>query len=162
MQIRFINTYEFWCYDKNGNLKWHEKTPNTVVNEGLDDVLDNYLKGSSYTAAFYVGLKGSGSISASDTMSSHAGWSEVTAYSESVRQALTLGSVSGQSVDNSSSNAQFSINASATIAGGFIATDDTKGGSSGTLFGAADFTSPRSMSDGDTLNVEITITAASA
>ena len=95
-------------------------------------------------------------------MSSHAGWSEVTAYSEGVRQTLTLGSVSGQSVDNSASNAQFSINASATIAGGFIATDDTKGGSSGTLFGAADFTSPRSMSDGDTLNIEITITAASA
>lgn len=160
--IGFKNVYKVECFDKHGNLKWFEETPNTVVNVGLDDVLDKYLKGSTYTAAFYVGLKGTGSIAAGDTMASHAGWSEITAYTESVRQTLTLGTVSSQSVDNSASKATFSINGTATVAGAFIVTDSTKGGTSGTLYGAADFSASRNVENGDTLNVTCTLTAASA
>lgn len=161
--LKFINKYRIECYDKYGNLKWFEEKKNTVVNVGLDDVLNKYLKGSSYTAAWYVGLKGSGTVAAADTMSSHAGWSEVTAYSESVRQTLTLGTVASQSVDNSASKAVFSINGTATVDGVFIASDSTKSGTSGILFGAVQFTGgARSVADGDTLNVTATFTAASA
>jgi hypothetical protein len=160
--VEFRNVYKVECFDSNGNLKWVEETPNTVVNAGLDDLLDKYLKGSTYTAAFYVWLKGTGSIAAGDTMASHAGWSEITAYSEGVRQTLTLGTVSSQSVDNSASKAAFSINGTATVAGAFVVTDSTKGGTSGTLYGVADFSASRNVESGDTLNVTCTLTAASA
>ena len=96
-------------------------------------------------------------------MSSHAGWTEVTAYSESVRQTLTLGTVSSQSVDNSASKAVYSINGTATVGGIFVTTDSTKSGTSGTLYGGGAFTGgDKSVGSGDTLNVTVTLTAASA
>lgn len=160
--IKTRNTYTVECRDAAGNLKWSETVLNTTVNAGLNDLLNKYFKGSSYTAAFYIGLKGAGSINASDTLASHAGWSEITAYSQSTRPALTLGSVASQSVDNSGSVGAFSINGSATVAGAFVATDSTKGGTTGTLYGVADFAASRSVASGDTINVTVTLTAASA
>lgn len=161
-KISFHNVYTFECYGKDGNLKWREETPNLVTNVGLNDVLDKYLKGSTYTAAFFVGLKGTGTPLAADTMSSHANWSEITAYSEGTREALTLGTVASQSVDNSASKASFSITGTATVAGAFVTTDSTKSGTTGTLYGVADFGASRSVENGDTLNVTVTLTAASA
>lgn len=160
--LTFRNRYEVECRDRDGNIKWTEDVTNLVVNAGLNDVLDKYFKGSGYTAGWFVGLKGAGTIAAGDTMASHAGWSEITAYSQANRPTLTLGSVASQSVDNSASKAEFSITGSATVAGAFLATNNTKGGTTGTLYGAADFASSRGVEDGDTLNVQITLTAASA
>lgn len=163
--ISLENHYLIECLDKHGELKWVEEIHNLITNVGLDDVLTNYLKGSGYTAAFYVGLTdGTPTVAAGDTMSSHAGWTEVTAYSEATREALTLGSVSSQSVDNSASKASYSINSnSTTIGGAFIVTDSTKGGSTGVLYGVGAFSGgDKSTDDGDTLNVTVTCTAASA
>lgn len=159
--IGFYNVYEFECYDKDGNLKWTEKVKNTVVNVGLDDVLNKYLKGSAYTAAFYVGLKNTGTIAAADTMTSHAGWTENVTYSNATRPALTLGTVASQSVDNSASKAVFNINGTTTIYGAFVTTDSTKSGTGGILFGAVDFGASRSVISGDTLNVTCTFTTSS-
>ncbi len=104
---------------------------------------------------------GGGSLdpTAGDTLASHGGWAEITDYTGD-RKALTLGSVSGQSVNNSGSPASFAIDDTATVAGGFICTVDT--GTSGVLYGAADFGSPRAVENGDTLNVTCTLTAAAA
>lgn len=149
------------CFDKDGNLKWEAKSPNLVVNVGLQDMNTKYFKGSGYTAAWYIGLYGSGATNdpaASDTMSSHAGWTEVTAYSQSTRPAATFGTATTADpsvIDNSGSVAVFSINGTTTVGGAFLTSDNTKGGTSGTLFSAADFQSPgdRSVVNGDTLNV---------
>ena len=107
---------------------------------------------------------GTPTIAAGDTMASHVGWAEVVAYSEGTRPALTLGTVASQSVDNSASKASFSINAnSTTIGGAAVTTNGTKSGTTGTLYGAAAFTGgDKSTDSGDSLNVTITLTAASA
>lgn len=149
------------CFDKDGNLKWEAKSHNLVVNVGLQDMNDKYFSGSSYTAAWYIGLYGaadSNTPAASDTMSSHAGWTEVTAYSESTRQACSFGSATAADpsvISNSASVAVFSINGTTTVGGAFLTSDSTKSGTSGILFSAADFASPgdRSVVSGDTLNV---------
>ncbi len=158
------NHYIIECFDKDGALKWIEEIYNLITNVGLDDVLNQYLKGSAYTAAFYVGLTdGTPTTAAGDTMSSHAGWTEITDYSESVRQTLTLGTVASQSVDNSASKASYSINGTATVGGAFIVTNSTKSGTTGTLYGVGAFTGgDKSVSSGDTLNVTVTCTSASA
>ena len=156
------NIWEVVCYDSNGAEKWREENKNLVTTVGLNDVLTKYLKGSSYTATWYVGLAGAGTKAAADTMSSHAGWAVVAAYSESVRQTLTLGTASAGSIDNSASKAAFSINGTATVAGAFITDSSTKSGTSGTLYGVVDFSSSRSVISGDTLTVTVTLTAASA
>ncbi len=143
-------------------VKWVEEFDNLVVDAGLNDSLDKHLKGSSYTAAWYVGLTGSSPTpAAGDTMSSHAGWTEDQNYSNATRPTLTLGTVSGKSVDNSASKASFSINAGTTIGGAFVVSNSTKGGTTGVLYGVGAFTGGnRAVQNGDTLNVTVTCTAS--
>ena len=149
---------------RNGVLLWVEEIANLVVDVGLNDSIDKYFKGSSYTAAHYVGLTGTTPTFASgNTMSSHAGWTEVTAYGEGTRQALTLGSVSGGSANNSASKAQFTIDTDSTVIGGaFVTTNNTKGGTTGTLYGGGAFSADRTLMDGDVLSVTVTVTAEAA
>lgn len=158
------------CRDAQGNLKWEAKKHNLVVNVGLQDMNAKYFLGSSYTATWYLGLYGaaaSNNPAASDTMSSHAGWTEETGYSQSTRPACSFGSATAADpsvITNSGSPATFSINATATIGGAFLTSDNTKGGTSGILFSAADFGSPgdRSVVSGDTLTVTYTFSLDAA
>jgi hypothetical protein len=160
--------YTMQCFDKDGNLKWEAECPNLVVNEGLQDMNNKYFLGSSYTATWYIGLYGSGasnSPAAGDTMSSHAGWTEVVPYSQATRPACTFATptTANPSVaTNAASPAVYSINATATVGGAFLVSNNTKGGSTGTLYSASDFTSPgdRSVVSGDTLNVTYTLSLA--
>ena len=157
--VQASTLYDVVCLDKDGNLKWRETVPNLVVNEGLDEILEQLFKGSSYTADWYVGLKGAGAVAAANTLASTGSWSEVTAYTGD-RKALTLGSVSSQSVDNTASKAEFAINGTATVAGAFVCAAAT--GTSAVLYGVADFSSSRGVEDGDTLQVSVTLTTAAA
>ena len=158
------------CHDKDGNLKWEAQKHNLVVNVGLQDMNAKYFLGSSYTATWYLGLYGaaaSNDPAATDTMSSHAGWTEVTGYSQSTRPACSFGSATAADpsvITNSGSPATYSINATATVGGAFLTSDNTKGGTSGILFSAADFGSPgdRSVVSGDTLTVTYTFSLDAA
>jgi hypothetical protein len=149
------------CFDSEGNLKWREDNENLVVNVGVQDMNTKYFSGSSYTALWYLGLYGAGSTNnpaASDTMASHAGWTEVTAYSQATRPQAVFGTATTANpsvISNSGSVAVFSINGSATVGGAFLTSNNTKGGTTGTLFSASDFQAPgdRSVVNGDTLNV---------
>ena len=160
--------YTMQCFDKDGNLKWEAECPNLVVNGGLQDMNNKYFLGSAYTATWYIGLYGSGasnSPAAGDTMSSHIGWTEAVPYSQATRPACTFATptTANPSVaTNSASPAVYSINATATVGGAFLVSDNTKGGSTGTLYSASDFTSPgdRSVVSGDTLNVTYTLSLA--
>lgn len=145
--------YDFVCLDKDGNEKWRDSIENLVTTAGKNDLIDKYFKGSSYTAAWYCGLKGTGSASASDTLASHGGWSEVNPYTGN-RPAISFGTTSGGS--NTASANSFSITGSATVAGAFIASANS--GTSGTLYSAGDFAVARSVVSGDTLNVTLTVT----
>ena len=157
--------YHVEAFDLSGRLKWQDSFYNLVVTAGLNDALDKHLKGSAYTAAWYVGITGTTpSFAAGDTMSSHAGWTEVTAYTEGTREVLTLGTVSGGSVDNSASKASFSINADTTVVGGaFVTSDDTMGGTTGVLYGGGALSAgDKSLDSGDTLNITVTLTATAS
>lgn len=157
--IKLRNIYTIECFGPDGVLKWREVVKNTTVTVGLNDILTQYFKGAAYTAAWNVGLKGTGTIAAGDTMASHAGWAEVTAYSGN-RPTLTLGTASGGSIDNSASKASYTMNGSYTVAGAFVCVGAT--GTSGILYGAADFAQARSGGTGDTMQVTVTLTAVTA
>ena len=142
---------------------WAAGFQNLVTTAGFNDSLDKHFKGSSYTAAWYVGLTASSpTFAAGDTSSSHGGWTELTAYSESVRQTLTLGTASGGSIDNSASKAAFTINAnSTTIGGAFLITVSTKSGTTGVLYGGGALSvGNKTLDNGDVLNVTLTLTAS--
>lgn len=144
--------YKVECLDRAGKLRWRVQFHNLVTTEGKNDLLDKYFKGSSYTATWYLGLKGTGSAAGADTLASHSGWSEVTPYSGN-RPAITFGTSSSGS--NTATAVSYSINATATVAGAFIASVNT--GTSGKLYSAGDFGASRSVISGDTLNVTVTV-----
>lgn len=160
--------YKIQCHDKDGNLKWEDSAPNLVVNEGLQDMNAKYFTGTTYTAAWYLGLYGSGatnSPAAGNTMASHSSWTEVTDYSQATRPACTFGTptTANPSVaTNSASPATFSINGTTTIGGAFVTSNNTKGGTTGILYSAADFSAPgdRAVVSGDTLSVTYTLSLA--
>jgi hypothetical protein len=151
--------YSVECHDAAGNLKWADTFHNLVVNEGLQDMNAQYFSGASYTAAWFLGLvtgPGSGTtFAAGDTLASHAGWTENTAYTGD-RKAMTFGTATTADpsvINNSGSPSVFSMNTNAqTIAGAFVCSVAT--GTSGVLFSAGDFTGGDKIVDsGDTLNI---------
>lgn len=165
VQVGARHDFVIECRGPGGRLKWVEYAENLIPNAGLNEMLDKFYKGSGYTAAFYVGLMdGTPTPAAGDTMASQAGWDELTAYSGSNRPTLVLGSVSGQSVDNSASKASFTIDTNSTVIGGaFLVTDATKGGTAGILISAAAFAAGNKQIDqNDVLNVTVTCTFASS
>lgn len=167
-QAAATGVYKIQCHDASGNLKWEAESKNLVVNVGLQDMNAKYFTGSSYTATWYLGLYGAGASNtpaASDTMSSHAGWTEVVPYSNATRPVCTFGTptTANPSVaTNSASPASFSINATATVGGAFLTSDNTKNGTTGILYSAADFGAPgdRSVASGDVLTVTYTLSLA--
>ena len=163
-QVKGGGVFAVECRDKDGNLKWTAESPNLVVNVGLKDMNDKYFSGATYTAAWFIGLYGAGSTNnpaAGDTAASHAGWTEVTAYSQATRPAATFAAATTADpsvITNSAAPATFSINGTTTVGGAFLISNNTKGGTTGILFSASDFTSPgdRAVVNGDTLNVTYT------
>jgi len=156
------------CFDKDGNLKWSTSEHNLVVNQGLQDMNTNYFKGSTYTAAFFLGLvtgPGSGTtFAAADTLASKA-WTEFTNYSGS-RKLVTFGTATTADpsvISNSASPSSFSISgAGGVVAGAFLST--VSSGTAGILFSESDFTAPgdRTVVSGDTLNVTYTFSLDAA
>ena len=157
--------WEVVCRGSDGEIKWTEEWDNLVTDAGLDHALDTELSGGTQVTTWYVGLTdGTPTAAAGDTMSSHAGWAEVVAYTEAARVTWADGGVSSQSVDNSASTATFSINANSTTVGGaFLTSVNTKSGTTGTLYAVGAFTAgDKSLDSGDTLDVTATFTAAAA
>jgi len=152
------------CHGADGQIKWSDSFHNLVVNQGLQDMNSKYFKGSGYTAAWFLGLvtgPGSGTtFAAGDTLASHAGWTENTAYTTSggagIRAAVTFGTATTADpsvLNNSASPSVFTMTSNAqTIAGAFLAS--VSSGTSGILFSAGDFTGGDKVVDsGDSLSV---------
>lgn len=146
-----------------GGLRWAESWENIVVNQGLNDLLDVTLSGATQDTTWFVGLiSATPTVAAADTLASHGGWTEVTAYDETNRVAWVDAGAASQSITNSASPAVFTISANSTDVGGaFLAGVNT--GTSGRLYAAGAFTAGnKSLDDNDTLTVTATFTAAAA
>ena len=153
--------FEVTCRDRVGDVKWIERMPNMVVNVGLQHILNVTFSGSTQSATWYVGLSGSSpTVASGDTVATHAGWDEFTAYDEATRQEW-VEVRTNQSMTNSGTKATFTVSTDSSIIGGaFLATDSTKGGSTGTLMCSAAFTGGnKSADDNDSIEVQYTFTA---
>lgn len=131
---------------------------NAATTEGLNYLLGAGFKGASATSTWYLGLiNGSGytAVAAADTMSSHAGWTENTAYSQSTRPTWSAGTVASASLPTSSASA-YTVNADGTVRGIFVTSNSTKSGTTGTLWATAVEASNRSVTNGQSLQVYYT------
>lgn len=143
---KVIGTYEF---------------PNDVTNEGKNLWLDIMFNTATQIAnnSWFIGLinnSGFSALAAADTMASHAGWAEFTAYSQSTRVAWGSGAASSQSVVNGTA-AVFDISGSGTVYGIFLTSVSTKGGTTGKLWATAAFGAPVPVVNADQLKVTYTV-----
>ena len=167
-EAKATGLFEIKCHDKDGNLKWEAQSKNLVVNVGLQYMAGSALTSVTQITTWYLGLYGAGASNtpaAADTMSSHAGWTEVVAYINATRVATTFVTATAANpsvVTNTASPATFNINGTTTVGGAFLTSGSAKGGTAGTLFSAADFGSPgdRSVVSSDTLSVTYTFSLA--
>lgn len=146
------------CRDHQGNLKWTEDVRNTVVTAGKNFVGDTVFRGTSYTNALFMGLKGTGAVAAADTMASHAGWAEEGNYSGSNRKQLVFAAFAGGT--GTSTAYAYAMTSTYTAAGMFITTGTVINGTVGTLYSAGDFAVTRTGGTGDTINVTPTVVFA--
>jgi len=170
--------YHVVCRDKDGNVKWEEQLPNLVNAVGKQLMLDTLLKGSSYTVVGpFLGLISGASptFAASDTMTSHGGWTEFTNYTvggSAVRGTAVFASATstGTTPSNVTTSAAAAITYTITGAGGtvggcFLVTgsgaSSTQGNTSGTLYSAGAFTTAKITTAGDTVSVTYSTTATS-
>lgn len=145
---------------RDGEVLWREEFDNLVTTVGKNSLLDKFLDLGSAHSAIHMGLKGSGSAAAADTMASHAGWSEPSIVAARLVPAFSAASAGSKAT---SSAVSFSINSgtNTVVAGVFIVMSGTSavGNTTGTLYSAGDFTSTKTVSSGDTLNVTYTASA---
>jgi len=154
----------FHCqHVRNGEVIDEWEQPNLVVNEGLDKLLNVMFNGATQIGTWYLGLfEGNYTPTATVTASSIAAdATECTAYDEASRPEYNEAAASGQSITNSANRAAFTFNATKTIYGAFLISNNTKSGTTGTLFSAARFSSSKSVVSSDELLLTYTFTAAS-
>jgi hypothetical protein len=170
--------YHVECRDADGNLKWTDQFPNLVNAIGKQLMLDTLLKGSAYTVVGpYLGLIGTTSptFAASDTMTSHTGWTEFVNYTvggSAVRGTAVFASATstGTTPSNVTTSAAAAITYTITGAGGnvtgcFLVTgsgaSSTQSNTGGTLYSAGAFTTAKTTTAGDTVSVTYSTTATS-
>jgi len=171
--------YHVECRDKDGNLKWTDSFPNLVNAVGKELMLDTLLRtsGTYTTVGPYLGLISGGSptFAASDTMTSHSGWTEFTNYTvggSAVRGTATFSASSstGTTPSNVTTCAASAITYTITGGGGtvggcFLVTgsgaSSTQSNTSGTLYSAGAFSTAKVTTAGDTVSVTYSTTATS-
>ena len=154
--------YTAVCYDAAGNVKWSDEIENLVTTVGKNFTLDTTL-GNTAGGAVVMDLKGTGTAAVTDTQASHAGWLEVGLANAPTytgnRPTPSFSSASAGSKTTSSA-VSFSMTSTGTVAGCFIniGGSATKDSTTGTLFSAGDFSSSKSVVNGDTIAVSYTAT----
>ena len=131
--------------------------PNGITNVGIHYNLDSAFRGVTQLSAWYAGLidnAGFAGVDPTDTMASHSGWSESTDYSESVRQTLSFGAAASRQI---TAEVSFTMNATKTIEGIFVNSDSTKGGTTGTLWSTAEYSTAPDLEPGNVLTTNYTL-----
>jgi hypothetical protein len=132
------------------------EVPNGVKTEGKNKILDVMFHEVTQLATWYIGLMDASGFSAeaaADTLSTHAGWNEFTAYTGD-RKEWVEGAASGGAIANSTP-ATFNINASGSVQGIFVCSAES--GTSGILWSSGQFAAAVTVGNGDELKITYTV-----
>lgn len=158
------------CYDRDGKLKWRDTIDNVVATVGKNLAFDTFLAGSAYTVVGpFMGLISSVNYgagpNATDTMTSHAGWTEAgnaNAPTYTAPRPTCAWSPAANGGKALSAALTFAMTGAGTIKGSFIVfgtgalstIDDTNG----VLWSAGLFSSgDKIVGNGDTVNVSYSV-----
>lgn len=149
--------------DKHGNVLGEYDFNNDITNVGKNYILETMFHDGTQIAssAWCIGLissSGYSALAAADTMASHSGWTEFTGYSQSTRVAWAPGAAASQLITNGTP-ATFDITGSGTLKGVFITSQNTKSGTSGTLWATALFAADVPVNNGDQIKITYTVSS---
>lgn len=133
--------------------------PNGAVTVGLNSLLNVGFRATTQISAWYIGLineSGFSALSAADTSASHSGWSELTDYSSGTRPAWAPNAASGGTLATTSP-VSFTINASVSVRGMFLASSSTKSSVVDTLWATAVNGSGQAFTSSQTCQVSYSI-----
>lgn len=149
---------------RNGEVIDEFEDHNLAVDQGLNKLLDVMFGGAAQISPWYIGLFEGNYVPVAGVTAAtiNANATECTAYSEATRQEYVEAAAAAKSITNSASKATFTFNASKTIYGAFLISDGTKAGTSGTLFSAARFATPKAVVATDQLLLTYTFSATSS
>lgn len=145
---------------RTGAVRSREIIHNLMPTEGWNYLLNVGMKGSAQITNWYTGIyEGNYTPTVADTAAGIAAAStECTTYAESTRQVWTGGTVSGGSVSNSASTANFTSTSNKTIYGGFVVSASAKGATTGTLISVVRFSTSKNFDTNTVLRVTAPIT----
>jgi hypothetical protein len=136
-----------------------------ITNDGLTYLLNVALSNGVKYGTWYIGLihaTNYAGLAIGDTLASHIGWEEGNEYAETTRQPWVNGGASGEAT-GSSTVATFTITQDTTYKGFFLASANTKGGTSGVLLCTALFQGgDQALKAGQQLQVNFQLTAQDA
>ena len=161
--MKFGGIFTVTCINKKtGKVNWIEKTHNIVTNEGLNHILDIVLHGGTQVSPWYFLIFNTDTTPLAAHTYAVPGFTEDTNYDEATRQEYVEAAASGQSITNSASRAELTMNSTTTIYGAALVSLSTKGdvAGGGTLLAAGQFTNERICYDDDTLVLQYTLSAA--
>jgi hypothetical protein len=147
---------------RKGQVIARERVHNLMPTEGLNHLISVGVKGGTQIGTWYIGLfEGNYTPLATDTAAAFpAAATECTAYDETTREEFVDGAAAAGAVNNSASKAEFTLNASKTLYGAFMASAPAKGATTGVLLSAARFASPKAGEAGDIIRVTGGLTLA--
>ncbi len=152
------------CIGSDGKIKWTDESPNLVVNQGKNGMLDTYFAGTSYTSGWYCSLITAGTAISTSTYAVPT-VTEVVIGVLASRVLMTWTAASGGS--KASATVTCPIVGTATITGNMIVTATTPSSASptgntaasgGILFSSSNFSGgSKTVGNGDTLNVSYSL-----
>lgn len=144
-----IQTKNSW-----GQITRRQFFKNGCTTLGLNAMLDGFFGGGSVTTNWYIGLisnTGYTTLSATDTIASHAGWAEDTNYSGTRVAWGSVSAVGGVRVNTTA--AEVTMTADDDLRGGFLVNQNTIGGTTGLLYSTAALASPRAYTTSEVLQM---------
>lgn len=157
-------TYTFDLLDRHGRVIEREVVHNLIPVEGLAFMLGALFKNQTVPSGWYIApYEGNYTPTLGDTAAAMPALAtECTAYAASLRAPFAPGAVSGTTIDNGASSAEFVFTEEKTLYGGFMTSSPNKGATTGILLSAVRFGSPKAVGPENPLRVTAGFTFASA
>ena len=132
-----------------------------ITNAGLNHALNTEFTAGTPVTSWFIGLIDDAAfdeLAETDTMGSHAGWTENTNYSQATRPAFSPSTATAEFVSNENP-AEFTMTALKSLAGMFLTSVNTKGGTTGVLELQIEFDTVQTVPIGETLKVYLEVEA---
>ncbi len=157
---------------RDGKLLHHcDQGGNTFTTEGMARILNIVFRAQTTEAAIYCGIfKNNVTPAVGDTAAAKLGAAGTYGECQDAdydspatnKPAYTIAATSTAVATNAAAPASFTMNASITVYGAFLSTVAAKTGTTGTLFCAKAFTTPRAVIADDVLAVTYQITCTTS